>query len=302
MKTFEKREQSVAKRREIRAAHISILGAVAVFLISVAVGLITDSVALLLDAGTGLVILLMAVFVRANLAKVGSPPDPRYNFGYEKYESLTVAIQNGAILFTCLIGIVFAVQDIIHPENVVRYDLPVLATLVSAGISLVLAAYLGHVSKATGSSMLRTAAVHWIVDASLSFAMCAGFLVGLFLSGAGYKAMSAYVDPAMAILLGLAIMASPLKALSGNLRELLDGVPEPSVHEQIKQAVQKHGAVFPGLHRMRVRKAGRRTFLDIGFKLSGGPTWEETQVLAENFEQALLREVPDCDVVVYFKR
>ena len=150
--------------------------------------------------------------------------------------------------------------------------------------------------------MIRTSAEHWCVDASLSFGMCAGFFVGFLLLKTGWVSISVYVDPGMAVLLALFVMRSPFKALSGNVRELLDGVPEPVVHEKIKQAVQKHGAVFPGLHRMRVRKAGKRMFLDVGFKVSGGLTLEEAQARAEKFERELVREVPECDVVVYFTR
>lgn len=301
MRAHETKEQKGLDPRETRAAHLSIMGAATVFLISFVVGLAVDSVALLLDAGAGLVILLMAVFVRTNLEKISNPPDPRYNFGYAKYESLTVLLQNGAILLTCLLGIAFALQDMFHPEDISRYDLPAGAAFVSALCSLMLAFYLGRVAKKTGSAMLRTAALHWRVDASLSFGMCAGFFAGLLLVRAGFVSVSPYVDPVMAILLALVVMRQPLRDLALNAQELLDGVPEPAVHEKIKQAVQKHGTVFQGIHRMRVRKAGRRMFLDVGFKVPAALTLEKAQFLAENFEEQLTREIPGCDVVVYFK-
>ncbi|HOW88317.1 MAG TPA: hypothetical protein PKV84_06660, partial [Candidatus Omnitrophota bacterium] len=54
-----------ADLREIKAAQISIAGAVIIFLVSLTVGIMIDSVALLLDAGTGFVILLMTFWVRS---------------------------------------------------------------------------------------------------------------------------------------------------------------------------------------------------------------------------------------------
>lgn len=302
IKTTEMKERNAAEKSEALAAHLSIAGATVIFLISLAVGLISDSVALLLDAGTGLVILFMAVFVKANLSKLSRPPDRRYNFGYEKYESLTVTLQNSAIIFTCLIGIAFATQDIIHPDNVTHFNLPIEATAVSALIALALAARIGAVSKRTGSSMLKTSSLHWFVDSSLSIGMCAGFLLALLLTRAGFTMASAYVDPAMAIILALLIMRLPIKALGGNIRELLDAVPETGVNERISQLAQKHATKCSGVHRMRVRKAGKKMFLDIGFKASGDLTWEKAQALAEDFEQEIKREIPGCDVVVYFKR
>lgn len=301
MQTEREKENHVMKRLEVKAAHLSIAGAAVVFMISAVVGLAVDSVAFLIDAGTGLVILVMAVFVKTNLAKIENPPDPRYNFGYSKYESLTVLLQNGAILLTCLLGIAFAVQDMVHPEDITRYDLPVGAAFVSAACSLALAFYLGRIGKKTGSAMLRTAALHWRVDASLSFGMCAGFFAGLLLVRAGFVSVAVYVDPVMAILLALMVMRQPLRDLAANARELLDSVPEPAIHDKIRGAVQKHGVVFPGLHRIRVRKAGRKMFLDVGFKAPTAWTVDKAQALVEDFEQQLLREIPGCDVVVYFK-
>jgi cation diffusion facilitator family transporter len=285
----------------MRAAHISIAGAGIIFLISLIVGMMVDSVTLLLDAGTGFVILFMAIFVKGILKKIANPPDQHYNFGYEKYESLTVALQNVAIIFTCLIGIVFAIQDIVHPEDILRYDLPVAATGLITLLSLGLMAYLASVARRRGSSMLGTAALHWGVDASMSLGMFAGFFIGLILVKAGYKELSIYVDPVMAIVLAVLVMRLPIKAFSGNVRELLDGVPSREIHEKITKVAEKHKKGFSGIHRMRVRKAGRRTFLDIGFRVEGDRSLAEVQRLAENFERELTQELPGCDVVVYFK-
>lgn len=289
-------------QREVRAAHISIAGAVLIFLISLTIGIMVDSVALLLDAGTGLVILLMAFFVRAIINKISNPPDHRYNFGYEKYEPLTVALQNSAIIFTCVLGLVFAVQDIVHPEDVSRYDLPVAATFLCTVIALALAFYLWRVSKKIGSLMLGTSAKQWFIDSALSAGMFVGFLAGTVLLKLGYSNITPYLDPGMAIALALVLMKFPLQALTGNMCELLDGVPAPDIHEKIAKIVEKHKTNFLGLHRMRARKAGRKTFLDIGFMVHGTLTMEQAQTLAEDFEQELAREVPSCDVVVYFKR
>lgn len=286
---------------EMKAAHISIVGAGIIFLVSLVVGMMVDSVTLLLDAGTGLVILSMALFVKKILQKIANPPDQQYNFGYEKYESLTVALQNIAIVFTCLIGIVFAIQDIVHPEDILRYDLPVLATGLTTLFSLGLMVYLGGVARRRGSSMLKTAALHWGVDAGMSLGMFAGFFIGLILVRAGHKELSIYVDPVMAIILAALVMRLPLKAFSGNVRELLDGAPSRDIHEKITRIAEKHQKGFSGIHRMRVRKAGKKTFLDIGFNAQGDRSLADVQQLAESFERELTQELPGCDVVVYFK-
>lgn len=291
-----------ADLREIKAAQISIAGAIVIFLISLTIGIMIDSVALLLDAGTGFVILLMTFWVRSIIRKIHSPPDHRYNFGYEKYEPLTMALQNSAIIFTCVIGLAFAVQDIVHPDHIASYGLATVATFGCTIIAIGLAFYLLKVSKETGSQLLKTSAKQWLIDSSLSIGMFAGFFVGFLLLRSGHSNIAAYLDPGLAIALAFAVMRFPLKALAANIRELLDSVPAQKIHEKIVKIVEKHKSNFSGLHRMRIRKAGKKTFLEVGFTVHGAMTIAQAQALAEDFERELAHEVPNCDTVVYFKR
>ena len=289
------------KSQQVVAVHASIIGAAVIFLISLVVGILADSIALLLDAGTGMVILFAAFFVRTVINKIESPPDHRFNFGYEKYEPLTVTLQNVAIMVTCLVGAKFAIQDIVHPEDIVRYDIPVAATLVSGIIAMSLGIYIRKVALRIGSSVLRTSAMHWFIDGSLSFSMCAGFIVGLILADAGYGSISHYVDPVMAIVLALIFIKIPFKAVTINVLELLDAIPEKEIHSKIKQIAKNYEPQSLGIRRMRVRKAGRKTFLDIGFAVNENLTVKEANRIAENFKRDIIREVPNADAVVYFE-
>lgn len=294
-------DQTTAKREQVFAAHASIFGAAVIFLISLVIGLLSDSIALLLDAGTGMVILFAAFFVRVVMQKMENPPDHRFNFGYEKYEPLTVTLQNVAIMITCLVGVKFAIQDIIHPEDMVRYDIPAAAAFLSGIIAMCLGLYIRKVSLRIGSSVLRTSATHWFIDGSLSFSMCAGFIVGFILADSGYGNLSDYVDPIMAILLALIFIKIPFKAVTVNVLELLDAIPEKEIHDKIKQIAKNYEPRSLGMRRMRVRKAGRKTFLDIGFAVDENLTVKEAEKIAENFKRDIMREVPNCDAVVYFE-
>jgi cation diffusion facilitator family transporter len=288
-------------KREITAAHLSIAGATFIFATSCIVGITCDSIALLLDAGTGLVILFMTFFARVAIKKLGSPPDHRFNFGYGKYEAFSVAMQNSCIIATCIIGIVFAVQDIVHPEDIVRYDLPAVATLLCGVLALTLGSYLRKISLIEDSSVLRASSTQWFVDAGLSFGMCAGFMFGIAAIRFGYQEIAPYIDPVMAIVLALLFMKLPLKMVVANVLELLDVAPEKDVHDRIKTVAERYKNHSCDLHRMRVRKAGKKTFLDVGFIVHGNLTVKETETIAENFERDLVNLVPGCDTIVYFK-
>ncbi len=287
--------------REAFAARLSIVGAVLIFAVSSVVGVTCDSIALLLDAGTGFIILCMTLFARVAIRKVGSPPDRLFHFGYGKYEPLAAATQNIGIVSTCVLGAVVAVQDIIHPEDIVRYDLPAASSLACGMIALALGGYLRGVAGRDGSVILRASATQWFVDAGLSFAMCAGFMLGIAAVRFGCRGAAPYIDPAMAIVLALLFMRLPLRELGGELRELLDGAPEQEICDRIEGVAKRYGARACGVHRVRARRAGRRTFLEVGFVVREDLTAAEAAALAEEFERELIGAVPGCEATVYFK-
>lgn len=289
------------QRQQILAVKVSIVASLVLFFISAGVGIAVDSITLLLDAGAGLVILLVAFLMHASIKKIHQPPDDYFNFGYSKYEPLTVVVQGVLIIATCLISIKFAIQDIVHPEEVHSYLIPTLATFISGVIGIFVAIYIKISALRTNSAMLHTASLHWRADTVLSFGVCAGFFIGLMLQRSGFTSVTAYVDPIMAIILALFIILAPLKAILYNVKELLDAVPEASIYAKVRKVVDRHKPHSFGVYRLRVRKAGEKIFVDVCFIVHNEATVASIEELAINFERDLREDLPDSDVVVYFK-
>jgi len=289
------------KREQALAINLSIVGAIALFIIPAVVGIMVNSITLLLDASAALVMLVVAFLIRFSLKKIHQPADEIYNFGYAKYEPLTVVIQSILIIATCVVSMKFAIQDIVHPEDIVSYGLPVIGTFVSGTIALSIGFYLRMAGRHSRSRMLKTSSLHWFTDCILSFAMCAGFLIGLILKNLGYLKTAAYVDPIMAIILAIFLMWAPIGLLLHHVIELLDKVPDKETQNQIKEVVKEYKPKAFGLHRIRIRNAGEKVFVEICFLVKGDSTIKENDELAKNFESDIKKRLPSCDVVVFFK-
>lgn len=287
------REQSVA-------TSMSMWGALIIFFISAAVGMAVDSITLILDAAASLVILAGALMARYSLKRINLPPDEMYNFGYSKYEPLTGSMQAGLIIATCVVSIKFAIQDIIHDESVHTYVTPVIASFFSGVLALFIFLSIKRIAKRTKSGILKAASFHWGTDALLSFGLCLGFSSGLQLERMGYSKMAPYVDPVMAIILALFLVKTPFKFLIGDVRELLDTVPDKSVQAEVNKVVDTYKPKSFGVSRMRIRKSGPRIFLDICYIVKGEHTVTEINELADNFKKDLETHISNCDAVVYF--
>lgn len=289
------------EKQQILAVHISIVGCAFLFLISLVVGIISDSVALLLDASTGLVTLAVAFLVRFSIKKINKPPDDLYNFGYGKYEPLTVTLQGALIIITCLVCMKFAIQDIIHAEDITRYDIPTITAFISGLLGIIIALYLKRTALRTHSSILKISSLHWYIDSGLSFGMSAGFFFGLVLRNLGYTHITPYVDPVMAVILALFFITTPVKTVTYGMLELLDVVPAKDMREMIRNAVREYKPQPFSIHRLRFRKAGRKIFIDVCFVANENLTVAQVHELANRFEKDLAARIQHCDVLVYFK-
>ncbi len=284
-----------------RAVKLSIYGSGISFLIIAAVGIVSDSITLLLDAVTIFVIFVVALLTRFSVQTVHRPPDHRYNFGYTKYEPFTVVIQAGLIIITCFVSVNFAIQDILHPDDITGYSLPVIVEVVSGLISILIMWYIASIGRKTDSAMLKGAAMQWKIEAMLSFGIAAGFLIGLILRAKGYTNITPYVDPSMAIILAMVLVIEPLKTMGHTVPELLDAAPGEHIQTTVRKIVDKYKPHSFGVVRLRTRKAGGKIFVDVCFLVKGNMTVIETAELTDNFQRDVEEHLPDSDVLVHFK-
>ncbi len=289
------------KHLQSLAVRISIAGSLTLLLISATVGIMVDSITLILDASASVVILLVALLMNFSLKKIHREPDDLYNFGYTKFEPLTVLVQGSLIIATCIITIKFAIQDIVHADTVRTYLLPTIATFFCGLIGIAITIRIRRLGTLTNSHMIKTAGLHWMSDTALSFGMCAGFFLGLLLHRMGDTTITPYVDPIMAILLAIFFIQAPLRGISHNILELLDACPSEELRNKVRQVVENYRPRISSVHRIRARKAGEKIFVDVGFNVGSNMTIAQSEALTVDFEKDLRKELPHCDVVVYYK-
>ncbi len=298
-----KREGSDHRRekKQTLAVRIAIYGSVLTLAITLAAGLAIDSITLLLDAGVNFVILVTAFMTNESVKRMRRPPDHVYNFGYAKYEPMTAAVQGGLIVMTCAISAFFALQDMIHPEDITVYGVAVTAEMITGVLAVAISWYIGKTASRTDSAVLKGSAMQWRIEAVMSFGIAAGFLSGMALHHFGHSAIAKYVDPVMALLLAVFLVRTPVKAVIHNLRELLDAAPAEHVQSAVRKVVEKFKPRSFGVSRLRSRKAGKKIFVDVCFIVKGDLSVSHVKELAEAFEGDLKEHLPDSEAVVYFE-
>ena len=292
-----------AQQEELRVLRFSSILTGLFTLGAVAVALLSDSETMSLEAMSGVVdvvVSLLAIFV---VRKIYEPANNRYHFGYAKYEPLMIGLEGTLSAAVCLTAIGYAVRDIMHPDPVDDPHLVIIYALASFVISVVFGAYMTRVGRRAASQLVLAEADMWIVEGWLSLGVCVAFVVALILSRPPTQDYSAYVDPAVCIVLSLILLRKPIGILKESFADLVDANPYAEtanvVEESARECVRRYR--LKALQWVRVRKAGRRVFVIVSFLENPELSLEERERVRQAVDVEMGRLNPDLDVSVLFR-
>ncbi len=292
-----------AQLDELRVLRFSSILTFLFSLAAVAVALLSDAETMSLEAMSGVVdvvVSLLAIFV---VRKIHEPANSRYHFGYAKYEPLMMGLEGTLVAAVCLTAIAYAVRDLMHPDPVDDPHLVIIYALASFVISVVFGAYMKRVGRRAASQLVLAEADLWIVEGWLSLGVCIAFVLALILSRPATQDYSAYVDPAVCIVLSLILLRKPIGILKESFADLVDANPYAEtaniVEESALECVRRYR--LKALQWVRVRKAGRRVFVIVSFLENPEQSLEERERVRRAVDVEMDRLNPDLDVSVLFR-
>ncbi len=292
-------------RVEISCFRLSAWGCGIIGALAAAGCLWTDSCTLLIEAFLYIVDAAVAIVSLVIVRTLESPPDERFPFGYHKLEPAVVNASATLLIAGSLIAVLLAIQDIRHPDNIAAYPIALgfaaTATIISASLWLRIRA----AQNAVGSPLLKTEALTWGIAAIESVGVLAGFAVAWVLehqSGSGLQWLAPYVDPVMAIILGIAILKEPLKTYLESYADLLDANFQSDIMQQVRKQVatvlaQRCPRVQFGA--VRLRRAGRKLFVHVELALPNELTVFEIHGVQSQIEAAIRAARPETLLVTF---
>ena len=104
--------------------------------------------------------------------------------------------------------------------------------------------------------------------------MVIGFAVAVGLQGSAWSHLAPFVDPVLVLVAAGLILPTPVRMLRQSFRELLEGVPDPSVTDPIHAAISRVRTGF-GLPEptTRIGKLGRKVYLELDFLVGDDQGW-----------------------------
>ncbi len=220
------------------------------------------------------------------------PADAQHTYGHEKAEFFAAVIEGVLIVIAALSIFRHAWQTFELPRElsapVLGIGLSALGTFLNAGWSWRLI----DAGRRMRSPVLAADGRHLLADAVTSV----GIIVGV-----GLVAVTGVLvlDPALAVATGVYVLWSGLRMISSSVGGLMDAAPEPVIVARIRELVAASAAGALEAHDLRMRIAGRLTFLEFHLVVPGSMTVAESHAICDRIEEALKAEMDFLVITIH---
>lgn len=255
---------------------------------------VTGSVGLLSDALESTVNLLAAIVAFWALSVAAMPPDLEHPFGHSKAEYFSSGLESAFILVAALGIIIAAVDRLFNPQPLTQINLGVLLALVATVINGGVAWILLRAGQRLNSITLRADAYHLLTDVWTSVGVVVA--VGL-ISVTGWE----WLDPVIALLVGLNIIWTGMGLLRETLSGLMDQSLPPEKLQQITLLFTTYEAQGLRFHLLKTRQSGSQSFISFHVLVPGDWTVRQGHDLCESLETAIVNQIAGAQVTTHLE-
>ncbi|MBS0338961.1 MAG: cation transporter [Proteobacteria bacterium] len=275
---------------------LSVAVAVVTILLKGYAGWLTNSMGLISDAMESFVNLASASFALAMVTIAARPPDAEHPYGHHKAEYFSSGFEGVLIVGAAGAIIWFAVLRLVHPQPIEQLGWGMVLSVLSSVLNGVLAMMLFKAARMHRSIALSADARHLMTDVWTS--------VGVLVAVAAVALTGwVWLDPVIAIAVGLNIMREGFKLMWRSSQGLMDEALEPESLAALQAALDNYKARAPDGERLRfddlvTRRAGQRLFADLHMHVPGDWSLQRAARLRDGVEQALMDAVPGLRVTI----
>ena len=277
-----------------RAAALSVASNTTLIILKVIAGIATGSVAVLTEAAHSGMDLIASIVALVSVRKADEPADAGHPYGHEKMENMAGAIEGTLILFGAAISTYEALLRLVRGGRVHTIGVGIAVIVVSMVVNIVVSRVIGRRARETGSVALEADALHLSADVASSAAVLLGLVLVAFTH-------AQWIDPAVALVVAVAVAIAGLRILLRSSRSLLDeALPEEEL-EEIRSTIRELGAErgVVGFHKLRARRAGARRYVDVHVQFDSGTSLEAAHKTAHELTNAIRDQLAGADILVH---
>lgn len=260
-------------------------------------GVLTGSASVLSEAVHSATDLVASVVAFVAVRRSESPPDESHNYGHGRFENLA-GVFEGAILLVVGAAVIYgAIDGIVNGAELEFLGFGIGVMAVSAVVNFFVSRWLLRVARETDSRALEAEGYNLRTDVWGAAGVALGLLAAL---ATGWTVL----DPIIAAFIGLVIVWTAFRLISGSTRVLLDeSLPEEElgVIEGVIGGEVKSDPRIRGYHKLRARKSGPQRHIDFHLQLRAETTLGEAHKISDALEERIRRNLPNSDVLIHLE-
>lgn len=236
-----------------KALWLAIGSAVATIMLKWGAWWATGSVGLLSDALDSLTNLIAASFALAMVVYARRPADNRFPFGYGKAEYFSAIGEGLLVVIAGASVLTAAVPRLFDPHAVHSFGIGIGLSVASAAMNFVVAGVLIRVGRAHRSLATEGDGRHLLSDVYVTL----GVLVGV---GSSVLTGWPWLDPAVAVLMGLNLLRQGALIVAPAVSGLMDGAFPSKDVQRVRDGLAKLELPGSQFQKLRTRRAGANQY------------------------------------------
>ena len=264
----------------------------AVLALKVAAWRVTGSTAFYSDALETTVNVAASLIALLAVRLADVPADANHPYGHQKAEFFAAVIVGVLIVIAALSIFERAWADFRAPHAVTAAVLGIALNIAATLLNAVWSWMLIRSGRRLRSPALVADGRHLLSDIVTS----AGVIIGVGLAAATGLLL---LDPAIAALAGVYVLWSGMTTIWSSIGGLMDAAPEPAVVARIRELVAGSAAGALEAHDLRMRYAGKVSFLEFHLVVPGSMTVAESHAICDRIEEALKAEMAHLVITIH---
>ncbi len=259
---------------------------------------LTGSVAIYSDSLESIINIFSAFLAFIGTRISFKPSDLDHPYGHTKVEYLISILEALFILIASFSILWEAYQKFLSPFEIQSLEIGLILISLTALLNGLLSYKIYRQGKKESSPILISHAAHLFTDVITT----AGIILGITLA----KILNFwYLDPLLAILVGLNIFYMGYKILKEAVNSLLDvslsKEKTQSIHNIIQSTISGSKIPQADYHAFRSRKAGRSSFVEFHLTVPGETSVKEAHDLCDEIERNIQKEHPEIQVTIHLE-
>ena len=273
------------------ASYAAVAVALTLIIIKTIAWWMSDSLAMLSSLTDSVFDILTSLMNLIALRYALKPADDDHRFGHTRIEDIVGLAQWAFILASMLIIMLQSFERLSNPEPLAHSQLGIAVSVVAILLTGALVVFQGIVARRTKSLIIAADRMHYFGDLLFNL----GVIVALILTSvSGWL----WADPAMAILMALAIIYSSRELGLRAYHNLMDREMPDAEKEKI-YAVLNTIPALRGHHHLKTRYAGNKPFIQMHVEIDAQLNFRDAHAITEQLEAALMQAFPSAEVIIH---